>query len=315
MKPFISVVIPAHNEEAYIGDCLNALAEQSYPKELYEVIVVDNNSTDRTPLIARKAAGDVQVLTKLEGPVGAVRNFGASKAKGDVLAFIDGDCVVDEHWLERAAQLWEKKPHSVFGGGCLLRNNANWVEKNWLLGDGARRVPKHLIGASVLAPKSAFQAVSGFDETLTSGEDTKLSLDLEERGIGVVMTEKLSVVHLGNARTLGAFFKRQVWHSESYFKTPIQAVKDPTFVLVMLNLVLVLLFIATWTFFLGCVRQASLMGIILIPIIFSAKRIIRSGTYRLSPLQFLLIYTLDFTYVFARSCGLLKGVAGRKKKN
>src|SRR5690554_3348158 len=98
---FISVIVPAHNEEKYISQCLESLTTQDYPKNLYEVIVVDNNSADKTSEIA--ANFDVKIIQQSTGPVGAVRNAGAEKAQGEYLAFIDADCIASPNWLSQGA--------------------------------------------------------------------------------------------------------------------------------------------------------------------------------------------------------------------
>jgi glycosyltransferase involved in cell wall biosynthesis len=99
----VSIILPARNEERSIERALDALNALAYPRERYEVIVVDNGSTDATTRIARSRG--VQVLQHPEGRVGAVRNAGAAGATGSILAFLDADrcrgralcCAGDRH--------------------------------------------------------------------------------------------------------------------------------------------------------------------------------------------------------------------------
>src|SRR5690606_20079031 len=113
----------------------------------FEIIVVDNNSTDRTAEIA-KASG-ATVLFKEKGPVGAVRNFGAMNARGDIIAFIDSDCVAPSDWLAYGSELITANSDTAYGGGCYLRAKPFFIERFWLLSNNNEgTLPKHLIGAT-----------------------------------------------------------------------------------------------------------------------------------------------------------------------
>jgi glycosyltransferase involved in cell wall biosynthesis len=94
-----SVIVPCFNNERYLRQCLTSLCTQTYPRDRYEVIFVDNNSTDRSVQIAR----DFPELTVLEEPFQssyAARNLGVRQASGEYLVFTDSDCEVCPTWLE-----------------------------------------------------------------------------------------------------------------------------------------------------------------------------------------------------------------------
>src|SRR3989344_5752786 len=95
----ISVIIPAFNEEKLLGECLESLQKQTLAKDEYEVIVIDNGSTDKTSAIAKSMGVSVYYYIKERGP-GAARAFGVTKAKGSILAFTDADTTVTPTWLE-----------------------------------------------------------------------------------------------------------------------------------------------------------------------------------------------------------------------
>ncbi len=99
----VSVIIPCRNEERYITRCLEALLNQTCGKDRYEIIVVDNMSTDRTVEFAR---GYPQVTLIQEPKPGsyAARNTGVRLSRGRVLAFTDADCVADPDWVERIVE-------------------------------------------------------------------------------------------------------------------------------------------------------------------------------------------------------------------
>lgn len=96
--PFISVIIPVKNRPDDLRDCLSSIFGIRWNKERLEVIVVDDGSDDNTPQVAEEL-GAVVVQRETSGGPSVARNAGAEIAKGDVLAFIDSDCTVDETWL------------------------------------------------------------------------------------------------------------------------------------------------------------------------------------------------------------------------
>lgn len=96
MKPLISIIIPAHNEERYLGETLRALARQNY--RYFEVIVVANGCSDKTTEIARDQCD--KVIDLPERGLGKARNTGAAKARGDLLIFLDADTRLEPRALE-----------------------------------------------------------------------------------------------------------------------------------------------------------------------------------------------------------------------
>lgn len=110
----ISVVVPAYNEEKYIGRCLEALEKQSVKPD--EIIVVDNNSTDKTVEIAKKFKNVTLLTQKLPGTINA-RNLGFDSAKYEIIARTDADSIVDKNWiLEIKKYLSKNKKVDAFQG-------------------------------------------------------------------------------------------------------------------------------------------------------------------------------------------------------
>jgi len=114
--PFVSVVMPAYNSEKFISKCLDPLSEQDYPKELYEIIVVDNGSIDRTPEIARKYE-KVELLFEIDVHSSyAARNTGIKKSRGEIIALIDADCIPEMNWITEGVKAMIESNADMVGG-------------------------------------------------------------------------------------------------------------------------------------------------------------------------------------------------------
>lgn len=119
-NPLISVIIPCFNVERYIGECLNSVISQTYKN--IEIIVVDDGSTDSTGDVCEcySAKFGVNVYHTKNGGASAARNFGLQNAKGEFVAFIDGDDVIEQSYLE-----------TLIGGA--LANGSDCVVSNFVL--------------------------------------------------------------------------------------------------------------------------------------------------------------------------------------
>jgi glycosyltransferase involved in cell wall biosynthesis len=174
MQPLVSVIITTKNEEQVLASCIRSIQNQTYFS--IETIVVDNNSGDHTKDIATSFG--VQVFDK--GPErSSQRNFGAKKAKGTYLLFLDADMELTLKVVEEAVVLIGQKtmsrgqkkykalviPEESFGIGFWAACKA--LERSYYLG-----VP--WIESARFFEKKAFQAIGGYDETLTGPEDFEL---------------------------------------------------------------------------------------------------------------------------------------------
>jgi glycosyltransferase involved in cell wall biosynthesis len=304
------VVIPAFNEEQDIEASLSSLVNQSYPRDRYEIIVVDNGSTDRTPEIASTYAD--QVLNKPDGNVGAVRNFGIANASGDVIICTDADCVVPPDWIRTGVTLLEKNPQHAFGGGLRPRESASWIEKYWILNEsGGSTQQRALMGSSIFMWKRDLEQLGDFNETVTSGEDSDLYERALANGLEVTISPELSVAHLGCPETPRDFIKRQIWHSENYIPDFRNSLKDKVFWLTLTYLGCLtgaLFSVLTANYFSAALLLA---GGQLPALILALKRIKRSA-WRIKSLgEIAKILLIDNFYLVGRSIGLLKGI-GKK---
>lgn len=128
--PFITVIIPFFNSEQYIEKCIQSLLAQDYPKDSYEIIMINNNSSDASSAIVRQYP-QITLLEEQKQGSYAARNRGIREAKGDIMAFTDSDCVPDVHWLQHIANSMQSLNTAIVLGS--RQPNANSVGLSLLM--------------------------------------------------------------------------------------------------------------------------------------------------------------------------------------
>lgn len=169
----LSLIIPAHNEEKYITACLKSIKNQPFSN--YEIIVVCDACTDKTALRAKKWTKKVFAIKRKN--VSAARNYGAHKAKGDVLVFLDADSVIAPNLLLEINNAIKK---GYIGGVTKTKPLENiWkAEILWALGNFFRHF--FLAASGMLFCKA--NVFTGYDEARHLAEDTDLILKLKKKG-------------------------------------------------------------------------------------------------------------------------------------
>lgn len=187
--PFVSVVISTKNEEKNIENCLKSIVFQTYPKENVEIIVVDNNSTDKTKVISQKYTD--KVFNK--GPErSAQRNYGMlEKSTGKYLIFLDADMVLSPNVIEDCVKRMEAEDNTV---GIYISEVV--LGKSYF--SRVRRFERSFYDGTVVDgarffKKEAFQKIKGFDEELYAAEDWDLDKRLKKVGDLKVLKSKESV--------------------------------------------------------------------------------------------------------------------------
>lgn len=201
----MSVVIPAYNEEKYIGDCLQSLVDIA-GDELYEIIVVDNNSTDKTAAIAKSFGGITVVKEKRKGTSFA-RQKGFEVAQGDLIAFIDADTLVTKKWIEKVKnEFFSNKdlvclssPYNVYDISFLKRA-AVWSYWNILAYPVYVLFLRYMVlGADFVVRRKALEKIGGFDEKfIFYGDDTDIARRLHQ--VGKVKFIRKALVHSSGRR-------------------------------------------------------------------------------------------------------------------
>lgn len=145
----LSIIIPAYNEEHHLGRCLQAIARQTIQPD--EVIVVNNNSTDRTVKIANQYSF-VKLLNERRQGIVYARNRGFDAARGEIIARLDADTVLPPDWLEKVREFYQKPDHltQAITGGCAFYNVRLPRLDTWITSQFVFRLNRLLVGHYVL---------------------------------------------------------------------------------------------------------------------------------------------------------------------
>ena len=242
--------MPAYNTARTLGACLEALLDQSIARSEYEILVVDDGSTDHTQEVAKTYG--VRVLFQSHQGPGAARNLGVSHAKGELVLFTDADCVPIREWIEEMIKPFAepsvvaaKGAYRTCQKGVLAQFIQAEFEERYALLERARYID-FVDSHSAIFRRQEFLAVGGFDPHFRISEDVDLSYRLHERGYRMVFNPKAIVYHC-HPETLPAYFlaklQRAYWRTKSYRQHPGKMLQDsytPQILKAQIGLVLLL---------------------------------------------------------------------------
>jgi O-antigen biosynthesis protein len=211
--PQVSVVVCSYNGAETIGECCAGLARLEYPN--YEVIVVDDGSSDETAAIAQ-AYGFLVIRTQ-NGGLSRARNIGMEAATGEIVAYLDDDTVPDPHWLSYLALAFMNSTHAGIGGPNISPAGDGFVAEcvsnspgnptHVLLSD---QEAEHIPGCNMAFRKGALQAVKGFDPQFrTAGDDVDLCWRLQHEGWTLGFSPGAMVWH-HRRNSIKGFWRQQV---------------------------------------------------------------------------------------------------------
>lgn len=225
--PFVSVIVPTYRRPAALARCLEHLARADYPKDRYEVVVVDDGGEmDLAGVCAQfQDSLAVRLERQANGGAAAARNLGAAAARGDVLLFTDDDCLVQAGWIRALVDATRQSPDALVGGRTLnaLATNPFATASQLLVnrlctprnGDG----PTFVNGNNLATSRAAFESAGGFDATFrtSAGEDRELSARFQGLGRPLAFSPDAVVEH-ANPLTWGAFIRQHLNFGRAAFR-------------------------------------------------------------------------------------------------
>ncbi|MEO1592097.1 MAG: glycosyltransferase family 2 protein [Cyanobacteria bacterium J06632_22] len=235
-EPIISAIICTHNRDQYLGAAIDSLLSQSFDR--YEVIVVDNASTDKTAAVVKARLGDARLRYVHEPTLGlsVARNRGAQESQGQILAYLDDDAEASEQWLLALARVFEAHEKVAIAGGkvTLLWPDAVTAPPNWLSDELASGLGAYDLGDELtfitnpnLTPrglnyairKTFLDAVGGFDanlgrvgKNLLSNEELHMTqLALRQDWQVAYIPDALAAHNVSPARLKPGWFLSRSW--------------------------------------------------------------------------------------------------------
>ena len=218
----------AFNEQDHVAGLVEAVRRQEGIGDIrLETILVDGGSSDNTVAHAR-AAGYDHIIDAPGDNIPICRNKGLARATGEWIAYIDADCEAAPGWLTTARRFLENNDALVIGWPVEPPRPGTWVQRVWhthwstknarrddwkgeevISEDGFRL----LTTRNMVMHKSVAEQMNGFDENLSTGEDTDFVFRAYHAGIPTLGVPGMRMIHHGEPATLRAFYKQQTWHA------------------------------------------------------------------------------------------------------
>jgi GT2 family glycosyltransferase len=210
--PKISVVICTYNGSKTIDQCLQSLLKLDYPD--YEVIVIDDGSTDETASIAAKYP--VRLIRTVNHGLSAARNRAMTEATAEIIAYLDDDAYVDPHWLRYLATAFQETNHQCIGGPNVVPPEDGFIAQcvahspggpiHVLLTD---EEAEHVPGCNMAIKKTTLQSIGGFDPQFrAAGDDVDVCWRLQNAGYTIGFHPGALVWH-HRRNSISSYFRQQ----------------------------------------------------------------------------------------------------------
>lgn len=243
---YISFIIPALNEEKNISRAIRSI-KRCMPESMYEIIVVDNGSSDNTKGVAESEGA--KVFVDDTETIGGLRNLGYKQSSGSIIAFIDSDIELSDDWYNNfkvSLRNWPKSQLIVSGSSYLVLENATFIEKNWFA-----KFPKanitYINSGHMVTTRKMFEVLNGFDRNLKTSEDYDFCQRAKRAGGSIIIDTNLKAYHHGFPKKIKDFIIREAWHGKSDISTIEQFFTSKTAIASLINSVI--LFFSIFMFF------------------------------------------------------------------
>jgi len=219
--PFVSIVVCTYNREDFLKKCLYSIFSMDYPRDRYEVIVIDGGSTDGTEKLSEEFP-QIRFIVESKYGLAYARNMGAKLAVGSIVAYTDDDCVVDKRWLRHLVKGFQLSDSIIGVGGPVLPLHSKTVPKKILVNAALglyNKGEKMKIVRGIITSNSAFKReifkYFKFDETLKvtrrgklilCGEDVDFCRRLTKQGYKLLYTPYAKVYHQLDRKRLNVWY-------------------------------------------------------------------------------------------------------------
>lgn len=223
--PFFSIIIATYNRPKELGGCLETLKLLDYPRDRFEIIVVDDGSATSPEALVQSFNQHIQIklIRQVNAGCGAARNAGAQQARGKYLAFTDDDCAHSPDWLKTLAARFAQKEAAMIGGRTvnLLDDNpystASQLIMDYLFRHYNARPEHARYLNSIAVPAEAFHALGGFDSSFfMSAEDRDFCERWLSAGNEIIYAPEMLIFHAHHL-TLRSFYRQHFNYGRGAF--------------------------------------------------------------------------------------------------
>jgi len=205
MQPFISIIIPTIRANDILEQCLDSLAKQDYPKNKFEIILVSKEKLSLDPGSSIKTIFGIEFVH--------ARNKGVEASRGELIAFVDDDCVIPRDWISKAVKYFQDDQVAVIGGAALplkedvfhYRVGGYLLASSFTSGFASSRYKVlnkvyeaeeySLIAANNMLRRDVFNSISGFNPEQALSEENDLYFRLKEKGYKLLYVPEIFVWH------------------------------------------------------------------------------------------------------------------------
>ncbi|HRY82213.1 MAG TPA: glycosyltransferase [Candidatus Moranbacteria bacterium] len=199
-KPFVSVIVPVYNDLERIKVCIECLLNQSYPKDKYEIIIIDNNSSDSTPEIIKKYPVKLLFEKEIQSSY-AARNRGIRESKGEIIIFTDSDCQPAENWIENGiATLYSEKADLIAGKVSFIFSDKNDIFEicdslEHMQQEYSVKFGGSAATANLFSKRNIFNEIGFFPDNVKSGGDGIWTYNASAKGFKLIYCQNAEVFH------------------------------------------------------------------------------------------------------------------------
>ncbi len=225
-----SIIIPAFNEELYIGSSIHALKKQTVPREQYEIVVVNNNSSDRTNEIAKHSGAD-KVINEPNQGTNLARNRGFVESSGEIVAFLDADSIPPPNWLQKIDFFLSRPSIAAVSGPCdygfdgKIKNKMSRLYTHQIFPSLDKNLEKifklkagAIMGGNIAVRRQTIEKIGGLPPLTFDGDDAAIAILISRRVGKVLFTPELEVKSSPRRFNKNGLVRTTARYAKNYFQ-------------------------------------------------------------------------------------------------
>lgn len=228
MNPLFSIIIPTFNRSKQLVECLRSMVRLDYPVEKFEIIIVDDGGSSVLKPHVDPFENELNITLlkqKNSGPASA-RNLGAKNSKGEILVFLDDDCIPPLNWLYVLEASLAEQPASIIGGKIVNKNTSNiyaimsqlTLDFFYINNRNNENNPGYISTCNLAVPKTIFNEIKGFNSKFRISEDREFCDRIISNCFDIVYLPDLLIQHNDYIKTFSGYCARSFRYGRGAYK-------------------------------------------------------------------------------------------------